>query len=85
MPADGLLGEGFPADEEVVGRLAFEDEFHGALTHLRVKIRKRVHYRRRQLDGGDQISFGYLKNCRGEFQPQFLQGRRSLGESGRGK
>jgi hypothetical protein len=31
-----LLGEGFPADEEVVGRLAFEDEFHGALTHLRV-------------------------------------------------
>ena len=31
MPADGLLRERLPADEDVVGRLAFEDELERGL------------------------------------------------------
>ena len=31
VPADGLFGQGLPADEDVVGWLAFEDELQAAL------------------------------------------------------
>src|SRR5271166_6044429 len=34
MPPDGLVGERLPADEEVVGRLTFEDEFEAELQLL---------------------------------------------------
>ncbi len=34
VPADGLLGERFPTDKEVVGRLAFEDELEAGLKFL---------------------------------------------------
>ena len=35
VPADGLLGELLPADKNVVGGLAFEDELQAALQVLR--------------------------------------------------
>lgn len=34
IPADGLFGQGLPADEDVVGRLTFEDELQAALQVL---------------------------------------------------
>ena len=34
MPADGLFGEGLPANEEVIGRFAFENELEPGLQLL---------------------------------------------------